>query len=102
MAQGASTAANHLNTFKLDSTYHWTNKYTATGAFFSTTGNSDPMLYAPAPLTGSNNGKPDTNGYTAQFAFWPVQNIDLNVNYTGYSQVQWREYQLRWREPQCI
>lgn len=84
LAQGASTAANHLNTFKLDSTYHWTNRYTATGAFFSTTGNSDPILYAPAPLTGSNNGKPDTRGYTAQFAFWPVQNIDLSLNYTGY------------------
>lgn len=84
MAQGASTAANHLNTLKLDSTYHWTNKFTATGAIFSTTGNSDPLLYAPAALTGSNNGKPNTTGYTAQFAFWPVQNIDLNLNYTGY------------------
>jgi hypothetical protein len=84
LAQGASTAANHLNTFKLDSTYHWTNRYTATGAFFSTTGNSDPILYAPAPLTGSNNGIPDTRGYSAQFAFWPVQNIDLSANYTGY------------------
>ena len=84
LAQGASTAANHLNTLKLDSTYHWTNKFTATGAIFSTTGNNDPLLYAPAPLTGSNNGKPNTTGYTAQFAFWPVQNIDLNLNYTGY------------------
>ena len=84
MAQGASTVANNLNTLKLDSTYHWTNKFTATGAIFSTTGNSDPLLYAPAALTGSNNGKPDTTGYTAQFAFWPVQNIDLNLNYTGY------------------
>ncbi len=84
LAQGASTAANHLNTFKLDGTYHWTNKYTATGAIFSTTGNGDPLLYAPAALTGSNNGKPDTTGYTAQFAFWPVQNIDLSLNYSGY------------------
>ena len=85
LAQGATTAANHLNTFKFDGTYHWTNKYTATGAIFSTTGNNDPLLYAPAPLTGSNNGSPNTRGYTAQFAFWPVQNIDLSVNYTGYS-----------------
>jgi hypothetical protein len=85
LAQGATTAVNHLNTFKLDGTYHWTNKYTATGAIFSTTGNNDPLLYAPAPLTGSNNGSPNTRGYTAQFAFWPVQNIDLSVNYTGYS-----------------
>jgi hypothetical protein len=84
VAQGASTAANHLNTLKLDSTYHWTNKFTATGAIFATTGNSDPLLYAPAPLTGSSNGEPNTTGYTAQFAFWPVQNIDLNLNYTGY------------------
>jgi hypothetical protein len=83
-AGGATTKSNHLNTFKLDSTYHWTNKYTATGALFATTGNSDPLLYAPAPLTGSNNGRPNSSGYIAQFAFWPVQNIDLNVNYTGY------------------
>src|SRR5665213_1304070 len=83
-AQGATTAAHHLNTVKLDSTYHWTNRYTATGGLFSTTGNNDALLYAPAAVTGSNNGNPDTSGYTAQFAFWPVQNIDLSVNYTGY------------------
>jgi hypothetical protein len=85
LAQGATTAANHLNSFKFDGTYHWTNKFTATGALFSTTGTTDPLLYAPAPLTGSNNGSPNTRGYTAQFAFWPVQNIDLSLNYTGYT-----------------
>jgi hypothetical protein len=85
LAQGATTAANHLNSLKFDSTYHWTNKFTATGAIFSTTGTTDPLLYAPAPVTGSNNGSPNTRGYTAQFAFWPVQNIDLSVNYTGYT-----------------
>lgn len=83
-AKGASTALNHLNTFKLDSTYHWRNKYSATGALFSTTGNRDPGLYAPAPLTGSENGIPDTSGYIAQVAFWPVQNIDIDLNYSGY------------------
>jgi hypothetical protein len=85
LAQGATTAANHLDSLKLDGTYHWTNKYTATVAIFSTTGNTDPLLYAPAPLTGSNNGSPSTRGYIAQFAFWPVQNIDLSLNYTGYT-----------------
>jgi hypothetical protein len=83
-AGGATTAANHLNTFKLDSTYHWTNKYSVTGALFSITGNGNPLLYAPAPVTGSNNGRPDSSGYIAQFAYWPVQNIDINVNYSGY------------------
>lgn len=84
LAGGASTKSNHLNMFKLDSTYHWGNKYSTTGALFSTTGNRDPLLYAPAALTGSNNGDPDTSGYVAQVAFWPQQNIDIDLNYTGY------------------
>ncbi len=84
LARGASTKSNHLNTFKLDSSYHWANKYSVTGALFSTTGNSDALLYAPAAVTGSNHGNPDTSGYIAQFAYWPVQNIDINVNYSGY------------------
>jgi len=84
-AGGATTANNHLDTFRLDSTYHWGHRYTATGALFSTNGNSDPLLHAPAAVTGSQNGSPDTNGYIVQLAFWPVQNIDLDVSYTGYT-----------------
>ena len=84
LAGGASNKSNHLNTFKLDSTYHWRSRYSATGALFSTTGSRDALLYAPAALTGSNNGDPDTSGYIAQFAFWPAQNIDIDANYSGY------------------
>ena len=84
-AGGASSIHHDLNTFKVDSTYHWTNKYTATGALFATTGTTDPLLYAAAPLTGSFNGSPNNAGYTIQFAYWPVQNIDIDVNYTGYT-----------------
>lgn len=51
-AAGGANAIHHtLNTFKIDSTYHWTNKYTASGALFKTTGTADPLLYAPAPTT---------------------------------------------------
>jgi hypothetical protein len=81
----ASTKSNHLNTAKLDVTYHWRDRYSATGAFFSTTGNTDPLLYAPAALTGSQNGSPNTRGYIAQFGYWPVQNIDISAAYTGYT-----------------
>jgi hypothetical protein len=80
----AATPSHYLNMFKLDTVYHWTNRYSATAALFSTSGPADPLLYAPAALTGSNNGSPSTSGYIAQFAYWPVQNIDINVNYTGY------------------
>ncbi len=84
-AGGATTVDNHLNTLKLDSTFHWRSRYSLTGALFQTTGNSDALLYAPAAVTGSNNGNPDTAGYIAQFGYWPVQNIDLTVAYTGYT-----------------
>ena len=83
-AGAAGFKAHSLNTFKVDANYHWSYRYSVTGAFFSTTGTSDPVLYAPAPLTGSNNGSPNTRGYTGQVAFWPVQNIDIDFNYTGY------------------
>jgi hypothetical protein len=84
-AGGAGTKSHSLNTVKLDATYHWRNRYSATGAFFSTTGNADTVLYAPAPLTGSQNGSPNSRGYIAQAGYWPVQNIDINVAYTGYT-----------------
>jgi hypothetical protein len=35
-------------------------------------------------VTGSNNGSPNTAGYIFQGSYWPVQNIDLSVAYTGY------------------
>lgn len=85
VAAGAAAFTNHhLNTYKIDSTYHWAYRYSVTGAMFGTSGTADPLLYAPAAVTGSNNGSPDTGGYIAQGSYWPVQNIDLSVAYTGY------------------
>lgn len=84
-AGGARFALHHLNTFKVDATYHWRDKLSATGAIFSTTGNADALLYAPTAVTGSNNGSPNTRGYITQFAYWPVKNIDIDVNYSGYN-----------------
>jgi len=84
-AGGASFAQHHLNTFKVDATYHLKNKFSTTGAYFSTTGTADALLYAPEAVTGSNNGSPNTSGYIAQFAYWPVKNINLDVNYSGYN-----------------
>src|SRR5579863_2224437 len=82
---GASTASHHLNTFKVDALYHWTDKYSVAGQFSSVGGPADPMLYAPSALTGSNNGSPGTNGYIAQIAYWPTQNINLDLNYAGFT-----------------
>ena len=43
------------------------------------------MLYAPGAVTGSRTGSPNTSGYLVQGSYWPVENIDLTVAYTGFS-----------------
>jgi len=76
---------NHnLQTFKIDGVYHFGNRYSATIAGFKTWGTTDPLLYTQASLTGSANGNPLTDGYVAGFSYWPVQNLQLGLQYTGY------------------
>ncbi len=83
-AGGAGQIPHHLNTFKTDGTYHFGSKYAATFGGFATYGTADPVLFASAPVTGSASGNPKSNGYIAQFAYWPIQNVMLEAQYTGY------------------
>ena len=82
--EGAAMPKHDLNTFKLDGTYHFRNKYGLTAGYFNTWGTADPVLYAQDPIDGSGTGNPGSDGYTLQFAYWPWQNIDLTAQYTGY------------------
>ncbi len=85
-ALGSASFTDHdLSTYRLDGTYHWGNKYGATMGYFNTWGTVDPLLYAQDAVNGSANGNPGTTGYTASFSWWPVQNVELAVQYTGYS-----------------
>jgi len=73
-ALGAAQIRHHLNTAKIS----------GTAGLFSVTGTPDILLYAQAPVLASNNGDPRSNGYTLNLSWWPEQNIDLAVQYTGY------------------
>lgn len=84
-AGGATFAAHQLNTFRADGIYHFGNKYAATIGAFDTSGTADPLLFAQAPITGSANGSPRSSGYITNFSYWPVQNIQLAAQYTGYA-----------------
>ena len=46
---------------------------------------ADPILYAPAPVTGSALGSPNSSGFIGQAGFWPMQNIELTAAYTAYT-----------------
>jgi hypothetical protein len=84
-AGGAAEPSHHLNTFRADASYHIRSRYTFTLAGFSTTGSDDPILYAPAPITGSLLGSPNSGGFIGQAGFWPVQNVGLSAAYTAYT-----------------
>jgi hypothetical protein len=83
-AEGSSQVSHHLNTVQANAEYHFGNRYAATFGFFNIDGTPDPMLFAQAPVAGSANGDPRSNGYIANVSWWPVQNIGLTFQYTGY------------------
>jgi hypothetical protein len=81
----ASIVSHNLNTFQVNAVYHFGYRYVPSFGYFVTTGTADQLLYAPAPLSGSANGDPRSQGYLFNFTYWPVQNVRLAAQYTGYT-----------------
>ncbi len=73
-----------LITDKFKATYYFERKYGATLALFRTHGTADAGLYAQGSVDGSNNGKPNTDGYILELDYLPVQNVRLMLQYYGY------------------
>jgi hypothetical protein len=82
---GASVVQHHLNTVQTNMEYHFGNKLSGTFGFFNIDGTPDPFLYPQNPVSGSANGDPRSNGYIANVSWWPLQNIGLTFQYTGYA-----------------
>ncbi len=74
-----------LNSGNVNVEYHFGDRYTAAIGGFDTSGTGDNYLYAPAAISGSANGSPRSAGYIANVSYWPLQNVDLAVQYTGYT-----------------
>jgi hypothetical protein len=84
-AGSASPGNHHLNSGNANVEYHYGNRLSGAVGWFLTSGTADPVLYAPAEVSGSANGSPRSEGYSANVSYWPVQNIDLGFQYTGYT-----------------
>ncbi len=82
---GAAGVSHHLNSLQTNAEYHFGNRYSAALGWFTTTGTPDPLLFTQAAVSGSANGDPRSTGYTINFSVWPTQNVDLGVQYTGYT-----------------
>ncbi len=83
-ARSVAFAPHDLNFEHLDAVYHLGNRFAFAAGPFNTTGTSDSTLYAPSPVSGSSTGNPRSDGYILNFSYWPLQNIQLGVQYTGY------------------
>jgi hypothetical protein len=80
----ATNTRNNLKTLKLTGEYYYERKIGGTVGYFSTTGSTDGLLYATAPVTGSASNGPDTQGYILEVNYLPWLNTKLQAQYVGY------------------
>lgn len=84
-AGGSANLNNTLKTFRFDVMYHGGHMYAFTAAPFFTSGSTDTLLYAPAPMTGSRIGSPKSSGMIGEVDVMPWQNLRFQLQYVAYS-----------------
>ena len=94
-AGGSDNPSNHLDALEIDASYIWRQTWSAGLGVFDVSGGRDATLYAPAPLSGSLSGSPDTRGATLQLEYVPFGKIDswarpwvnvrVGLQYTAYA-----------------
>ncbi len=80
----ATNLDDNLRTLKLTGEYYYQRMIGGSVGYFSTTGSSDALLYAQAPVTGSANFSPDSNGYVLEVNYLPWLNTKLQLQYVAY------------------
>jgi len=91
----ANNRTNHLDALEIDGSYIWRQTYSASLGLFDVSGGRDSAVYAPAPLSGSLAGSPDTRGARLQLDYVPFGRVDswmhpwvnvrLGLQYTAYA-----------------
>ncbi len=92
-SKAATNTSDSLDTYRINANYYYrTSKCGNIGgsaAFFSTTGSTDPVLYAPGAFTGSRNGSPNSNGVILELDYlppWKYLFTKFSVQYVIYNQ----------------
>ena len=96
LAFGAvGNAHNRLDSHNVKASYFYDHTYGVNLAYFSTSGTTDPVLFAPDPIGGSANGSPNSSGWVAELdyvpfmhggpSFWPWFNVRFALQYTAYT-----------------
>ena len=82
---GAATLHQTLSTLRTNLTFEPSLHFSLSGGYFQTTGTSDPILFAPASVTGSRTGSPNSRGGVGELAVNPWQNTRFAMQYQFYS-----------------
>jgi hypothetical protein len=77
----SSNPSNNLTHFRVAAAYYWNNTYGFTLAYSAITGSTDSTIYAPASLTGSANGSPNSQAIIAQIDWTPFGNDTTHPGY---------------------
>jgi hypothetical protein len=87
----AANQSDSLKTFRITGNYYYRTQLGTPGGsvgFFSTTGDSDSLLYSPNSISGSSTGSPDSNGVILQLDYlapWQYANTKVSLQYYIYN-----------------
>jgi len=81
----AETLHETLSTFRTNLTFEPSLRYALTAGYFQSTGTSDALGFAPASVTGSRTGSPNSRGVIGEFVVNPWQNTRLGLQYVAYN-----------------
>ena len=82
---GSEKLKENLSTLRTNLTYEPSLRYSVTAGYFQSTGTSDAVLFAPADVTGSRTGSPNSRGAIGEFNVNPWQNTRLGLQYIAYN-----------------
>jgi len=74
-----------LSTLRTNLTFEPSFHYGLTAGYFQTTGTSDAILFAPASITGSRTGSPNSRGAIGELTVNPWQNTRFGLQYVFYT-----------------
>ncbi len=77
-----------LNTFRTNLNYYYMAHFgniAGSVGYFSTTGETDPLLYSPIVVDGSRTGSPNSNGIILETDYVPWKKIKISLQYIIYN-----------------
>jgi len=80
----SANQSNDLKTLRIGGSYYLRRTYGGALGYFSTTGSSDNLRYAPGAVGGFANNSPNSNGWIAELNYLPWQNVKLSLQYIAY------------------